>query len=636
LYLLAACSLKLAAVLTFTDSITINDIPFFMAQLISSNITIAGTPIKQITSFQLTQNIFDHHYFRLVCPAESLEGLEGGMLQSSRNLIGGILQASFSTAAASGGLQFRGIVMQVEADRFSGHTGNIVISGTSPTIVLDNGPHCKSWEKKAIKNIAQDVLKHFPQDLLQAQIAPTYPETLAYTVQYKQTAWQFLNHLCSSYGEWLYYDGNQLQIGALKSSEATSLTFGSNISRFSMALQVQPANSQMMAYDYLNHEVYNSTPQSIESKAGLNDLGRHVLQASNNVYATQPKIWNNQFVSNKKQLDDAVNIRTAMQSSNTVRFSGSSANPGVKIGGSINVQGQNLYNLSGENYGEYTVLSISHYFDGHGNYNNDFTAVPATIKLPPVKSGGMPHSETQSAMVTDNHDPKGLGRVRVKFHWMNGTEKTPWVRVTSPHGGGGKGMFFIPEVGEEVIVGFEGDSPTKPYIIGTVYHGKATNAYSNGGNDVKALQTRSGNKVIMNDKDGSVFVEDKDGNSIMLDGAGNITMKANKKIWIDATEEIKLTTKNMIIEVVEEIKVDAKVLTGTLTETCTWNGLNKITIHSDKEANVTSGNITNISGDQEVSVKGNKHVGIDSSEGQVMVEGKLTTTIVGGQVLLNS
>ncbi|HEY1201953.1 MAG TPA: type IV secretion protein Rhs, partial [Niastella sp.] len=115
-----------------------------MAQLISSNITIAGTPIKQITSFQLTQNIFDHHYFRLVCPAESLEGMEGGMLTSSRNLIGEVLQASFSTPATGSGLKFRGIVMQVEADRFSGHTGNIVISGTSPTIVLDNGPHCKS------------------------------------------------------------------------------------------------------------------------------------------------------------------------------------------------------------------------------------------------------------------------------------------------------------------------------------------------------------------------------------------------------------------------------------------------------------------------------------------------------------
>lgn len=605
-----------------------------MAQLISSNITIAGTPIKQITSFQLTQNIYDHHYFRLVCPAESLDGIEGGMLTSSRNLIGGILQASFSTPGTGSGLQFRGIVMQVEADRFSGHTGNIVISGTSPTIVLDNGPHCKSWEKKAIKNIAQDVLKHFPQNLLQAQIAPQYPETLAYTVQYKQTAWQFLNFLCASYGEWLFYDGNQLQLGALKSSEATALTFGSNISRFSMALQVQPANSTMMAYDYLNHEVYNSTPQSIESKAGLNDLGKHVFQASNNVYATAPKYWNNQFVSNKKQLDDAINIRTAMQSSNTVRFSGSSAHPGVKIGGTINVQGNNLYNLSGENYGEYTVLSISHYFDGHGNYNNDFTAVPATIKVPPVKAGVMPHSETQSGIITDNHDPKGLGRVRVKFHWMNGTEKTPWIRVTSPHGGGGKGMFFIPEVGEEVIVGFEGDSPTKPYIIGTVYHGKASNTYSNGGNDVKALQTRSGNKVIMNDADGSVFVEDKDGNSMLIDGAGNVTIKSNKTVTIDATELITFKTKKISMEAVDEIVMNSKVLDGQFTETATVYGMNEMNVQSKSAVNVTSDNKVSVGATVEVDVFAKTKVALESGGG-VEVNGKMMTTIQGGQVKLN-
>lgn len=605
-----------------------------MAQLISSNITIAGIPIKQVTSFQLTQNIFDHHYFRLVCPAESLEGMNGGMLQSSRNLIGGVLQASFSTPTTGSGLQFKGIVMQVEADRFSGHTGNIIISGCSPTIILDNGPHCKSWEKKAIKNIAQDVLKHFQQDLLQAQVSPLYPETLAYTVQYKQTAWQFLNFLCSSYGEWLYYDGSQLQIGAPKASEATALTFGSNIIRFSMALQVQPANSQMMAYDYLNHQVYNSTPQSIESRAGLNDLGRYVFQAGNNVYAAQPKIWNNQFVSNKKQLDDAVNIRTAMQSSNTVRFSGSSAHPGVKIGGNINVQGNNLYNLAGENYGDYTVLSISHYFDGQGNYNNDFTAVPSTIKLPPVKAAAMPHSETQSAMVTDNHDPKGLGRVRVKFHWMNGAEKTPWVRVTSPHGGGGKGMFFIPEVGEEVIVGFEGDSPIKPYIIGTVYHGKAGNTFSNGGNDVKALQTRSGNKVIMNDADGSVFVEDKDGNSMLIDGAGNITVKSNNTVTIDATNEITLKTKKITMQAEEEIIMNSKVLDGEFTETSTIYGKNENNVLSKTAVNVGSDNKVNISGDVEVDIYGKTKVELDS-EGSVEANGKVVTTIVGGQVKLN-
>ncbi len=262
-----------------------------------------------------------------------------------------------------------------------------------------------------------------------------------------------------------------------------------------------------------------STPQSIESKAGLNDTWQAcVFRQVINVYATAPKYWNNQFVSNKNNwMTPLIFVRLCKAVTAYVLVA--AVLTGVKIGGAINVQGRNLYSLSGEDYGEYTVVSISHYFDGHGNYNNDFTAVPATIKVPPVKAGVMPHSETQSGIVTDNHDPKGLGRVRVKFHWMNGTEKTPWIRVTSPHGGGGKGMFFIPEVGEEVIVGFEGDSPTKPYIIGTVYHGKASNAYSNGGNDVKALQTRSGNKVIMNDADGSVFVEDKDGNSMLIDGS---------------------------------------------------------------------------------------------------------------------
>jgi type VI secretion system secreted protein VgrG len=610
-----------------------------MAQLISSNITIAGSPIKQVTSFQLTQNIFDHHYFRLICPAESIDGMEGGIMNSSRNLIGEILQTSITATGTSGVLQFRGIVLQVEADRFSGHAGNIIISGASPTIVLDNGPHCKSWEKKAIKNIVQDVLKHFPQNLLQPQIAPLYPETLAYTVQYKQTAWQFLNYLCSAYGEWLYYDGNQLHVGSPKSTETANLTYGSNISRFSMSLKVQPGNSQMMAYDYLNHEVYNSSPQSVESKAGLNDLGRHVHQASNTVYATQPKLWNNQFVSNKKQLDDTINIRAAMQSSNSVRFNGNSGHPGLKLGGTVSVQGTNVYSSSGENYGEYTVLSINHFFDGQGNYTNEFSAVPATIKMPPVSHGAnCPHCETQSAMVTDNHDPKGLGRVRVKLHWMNGAEKTPWIRVTSPHGGGGKGMFFIPEVGEEVILGFEGDSPTKPYVIGTVYHGKAPNSFGSGGNDVKALQTRSGTKVVLNDAAGSVFVEDKDGNSMTMDGAGNITLKSNNTVTIDATNQITLKTKKVTIGTdggTDLIEMYSKVMKGDFKETGDIKAKYLMQLRSESLTHVTSENMVLMNSPKKIAVSGNESVSINSSLGSVTIEGEVACTVDGGQIGLN-
>jgi hypothetical protein len=82
------------------------------------------------------------------------------------------------------------------------------------------------------------------------------------------------------------------------------LIYGNNLSRFTMALQVKPASFQVMAYDYMNHEVYNGSPTSIAAKAGLNDLGKHTLQKSESFYAAHPKQWYNQFLTSKKQLDD--------------------------------------------------------------------------------------------------------------------------------------------------------------------------------------------------------------------------------------------------------------------------------------------------------------------------------------------
>src|SRR5882757_892507 len=218
-----------------------------MAQLVSTTISISGKPITQFSSFQLTQGIFSHHIFRLVCPAESIDGNTGNVFNQSKNLMGANLVAQISPVGMDGQLRFSGLVTQVETSRFNSYTGDVIITGHSPTIMLDNGPHCKSWEKKAVKNIAQDVLKHFPQNLLNPKVSPLYPETLSYCVQYKETAWQFLSRLCATYGEWLYYDGRGLIIGPPTGGKTTSLVFGSNLSRFTMALQVRPAALQMMA-----------------------------------------------------------------------------------------------------------------------------------------------------------------------------------------------------------------------------------------------------------------------------------------------------------------------------------------------------------------------------------------------------
>jgi type VI secretion system secreted protein VgrG len=498
---------------------------FFMAQLTESSININGIPIAQFTSFTLKQDIFEHHNFTLVCPAESIDGKEGSIFNKSKDLIGATLNAQIKMIGGKGRLDFAGIVTQVETAKFSGHAGDVIITGYSPTILLDSGPHCKSWEKKALKNIADDCLKHFPKNLLNPKIAPTFSETLSYTVQYKETAWQFLNRMGATYGDWLYYDGKSLVLGKL-TGNPVNLTFGSNLSRFNMSLQVRPSSFKMMAYDYMKNEVYDTTPSGIEGKAGLDRWGKHLLGLSNKTFATQPKGWCNNFTTNKKQLDQYSNTKAAVN--------GSTGHPGVQLGSSLDLKGNNAFNASNETYGKFKVIGVTHHTDGLGNYNNDFLAIPDSITAPPVTSFAEQHCETQSAIVTDNNDPQHLGRVRVRFHWMKPSEKTPWIRITSPHGGGGKGMFFIPELKEEAIICFEGNSAVKPFVNGTVYHGKAKTSFANGGNDVKALQTRSGNKMVMNDKDGSVYMTDKGGANSLMDGAGNIVTNANVNSTLNA------------------------------------------------------------------------------------------------------
>ncbi|HEV3251849.1 MAG TPA: phage baseplate assembly protein V [Puia sp.] len=606
-----------------------------MAQFVDISIDIDGKNIKQFSSLSLSQAIFDHHAFRLVCPTEAIDGTSGSIFNSSKDMMGGSITIRVNSIGSQGTFQFSGVVTQIDSSRHSGHAGDVIISGFSPTILLDNGPHCKTWEKKAIKNIAQDVVQQFPQNLLQPKIAPSYGETLAYTTQYKETAWQFLCRLSTAYGEWLLYDGQKLILGPPQGSKA-KLIYGSNLESFDMAMQVRPASFEVVSYDYLNHQVYDGKPAGIEGKAGLNDLGKHALQKSEQFYGTQPKFWHNQFLTNKKQLDDFVNAKAVMQSSNMIRFHGNSGQPGIQLGGTVSVQGKNIFNQSDESFGDYTVISVNHYCDGQGNYSNNFISIPASLKMPPVSTYVEPRCETQSALVTDNNDQKGLGRIRVKFHWMSDDEKSPWLRITSPHGGDGKGMFFIPEVGEEVIVGFEGDSPSKPYIIGTVYNGNAKTTFSNSGNDVKALQTRSGNMLIMNDNEGSIHVADAKGNDMKMDGSGNIN--------ISSSESIVLTCGNSKIEMKKDgtININGKQVTTTATDKAVMtSGQASFTADGQQNEADMAGMKANVSGTTETNVKGLKTtVSADTevdinANAQVAIKSSAMVAVKGAIITLN-
>ena len=111
--------------------------------------------------------------------------------------------------------------------------------------------------------------------------------------------------------------------------------------------------------------------------------------------------------------------------------------------------------------------------------------------------------------------------------------------MIQPHSGSGKGFYFIPEIGEEVLVGFEGGNVERPYVMGTHYNGEASSGYETSQNDLKVIQTRSGNRIISDDATGDITIESQKGKTIaVIYGDGNIRFKAPKNIEFEAGEDI--------------------------------------------------------------------------------------------------
>ncbi len=92
-----------------------------------------------------------------------------------------------------------------------------------------------------------------------------------------------------------------------------------------------------------------------------------------------------------------------------------------------------------------------------------------------------------------------------------------------------------------MIVGFEGDSPLKPYIIGTVYNGKANaKGIGNDKNDIKQLKTRSGHTIRFDDvENGSITISTPGGHTIAMNDK-------DKTISITGIEHLKVNTKETI------------------------------------------------------------------------------------------
>ena len=167
-------------------------------------------------------------------------------------------------------------------------------------------------------------------------------------------------------------------------------------------------------------------------------------------------------------------------------------------------------------------------------------------------------------VVTNNQDPDGLGRVKVKLPWLSDDVESHWARVVTPMAGNDRGLFFLPEVDDEVLVAFEHGSPEFPYVLGALWNGKdkAPESNDDGENNMRTIKSRSGHVVRLDDTDGSEKIEIVDGsgaNSIVISTADNtITITADADITIESgSGKLILSGNGIEIKSQADVKVEA-------------------------------------------------------------------------------
>jgi type VI secretion system secreted protein VgrG len=590
------------------------------SHIIYSKVVIDREEIQN-TNFKVTirQKVAEHDEFEIVCPTESIEGFGAYPLTKSRDFLGEKIAIKLKQYGEEA-FSFNGIVTSVKIQKFDGYEGYVVISGNSPTILLENGLECQSFEKSTLKDIIAAATREYPQDAVEFITNPNYSFSIDYTVQYKESDYQFIKRLATRYGEWFYYNGRQIVFGN-NNEEIIDLEEESEMFEYEMKMMVEPQKFNYISYvPKYGKEVAVSSSEATKTNYN-NPFITDALKKSDKTFQKVPSsLYNHKLMEQgTSELKDAVQLQKDKRA-NVFYVEGKSRKPELRVGAFIKLTG---YKHGAKSFASkvpletYRIIEVNHMHDGFDDYYNTFVAVPKEITVPHyMNDDAVPLCDEQSAVVTDNNDPQGMSRIRVAFPWHRGTnEVSPWLRVTTPYAGKGKGFHVLPEIGEEVIVGFENGNAEKPFILGAMFHAEGKSGHGGTGNYMKGFTTASGSKIILNDKDGSITISDKAGNQVFLDGTDTIK--------ISSIKNVEVTSKNVSITGDDTVSIHSKAVTITGEKTIDLaSGNASLSLVEGGGKATLSGKDVTVDGSNTSTVNGNSKVTLNAT-GQTIVSGAI-------------
>ena len=443
-----------------------------------------------------------------------------------------------------------------------------------------------------------------------------------YVMQYNQNDWDFLWTRANQLGYQVYVDGKDLHFcpagDSRSKKDPAKLQFGGNLTRFEprVAAMGQITKTDAYGWDPSQKKNVNSSTMVSLTLSGTKTLDTAIpantqMKTAYSSSAVDTVIQPN--AASTPQVKAYADAAFSRASSSFVQAYGEldEGDPFLVAGSTVTITGLGL-----RFSGNYYVTEARHVFR-HGAHRTTFSvsgSVPNTFRSIILGSDAdhalnrMPGVVT--GIVTSNSDPEKLGRVQVKYPWMPKASSSElssgWARLTFVGGGADRGIVFLPEVNDEVLLAFENGDMSSPYVLGVLYNGKdklpkgTAELIDSGTKKVneRVIVSRSGHKIILDDTSGKekITIQDKtEKNKIEIDSTKNeFKIISEGKLDLQSKGDLTLTTDG---KMTFKAKQDLSASTDA-----------GMSLKATKNVDVNATQNITLKGTQSVSVSGNQKV----------------------------
>lgn len=439
------------------------------------------------------------------------------------------------------------------------HDGStLVAQGFDPAHRLQRGPRTATFIQVTDSDIATKIARNHS---LTADVDATR-QVHDYVLQYNQSDYEFLLNRAGRIGYDLWVSDDTLHFKQKVESESNvRLRWKEDL------LEVRVRGSSVERSDEVVVTGWNSlqkemvegrsTDRDTGTTAGISD---EVASRARSAFGEVTRTMATRPVASQSEADEMARSLALLASGGEVVVRGVSRGDALlRAGGKVELEG-----LGQRLSGEYFVTEVTHTINQRNGFRSRFVAGPKdSAGLTDLLGRGASVAAGPGAIfgkVTDNADPEKTGRVKVEFGHLAGTE-TSWAPLVGPGAGEQRGVQFIPEIGDQVVVVFEQNDIARPIVIGGLWNGKDAppdDAAASGGKVTRrVIQSREGHNLLFDDDvPGIVELGLGDGScSLHLEGSESL-LKGDQKLVVQGNE-VEIVAAGKLVLKGSQVEIEA-------------------------------------------------------------------------------